>query len=360
MRTLCPPFKMNPILIGSLLFGRHRTILIESDAYREENGKRIGVLGAARITPSALIQPAGKLDGVEVAAVAARDVGRARRFAEKHHIGRVHSSYGDLLEDPDIDAIYNPLPNSHHAEWTIRALEAGKHVLCEKPLASNAAEARRMAESAESSGKNLATAYHWYYHPLANRVGEILASGELGRIREVEAVFFLPLIERKNIRWQFELAGGSMMDLGGYAVSILEFLAGGRPEVREAQAKVRVPQVDSLMEAALDFPGGVTGRLSVSLAKWFSIGARVVGETGSLQISNPVLPQIYNRLVLNTSAGIRREKIPGEATYFYQLKAFHHWCAGGEPMVTDGRYGAANMETIDAVYRAAGLRERGI
>src|SRR6185295_11726888 len=141
---------------------------------------RIGVLGAAAIVPMALTKPALAVPEVQITAIAARDPKRAQGFARKHHIPRVHETYTDLLADPEIDAIYNPLPNSLHAEWTIRALRAGKHVLCEKPFASNAREAEEMANAAKETGLVLSEAFAYRYHPITARVKDILASGELG------------------------------------------------------------------------------------------------------------------------------------------------------------------------------------
>ena len=154
---------------------------------------RFGILGAARIAPMALIQPARRVAEAQVVAVAARDGAKARAFATKHGIPRVHDSYDALLADPEIDAIYNPLPNGLHCEWTIRALRAGKHVLCEKPIASNAAEAQQMAEAARETGRVLVEAFHWRYHPLAKRVKELLASGAIGAPRHYAATFGFPI-----------------------------------------------------------------------------------------------------------------------------------------------------------------------
>ena len=145
---------------------------------------RIGILGAARIAPMALCRPAREVEGVEVVAIAARDAARAQQFAAKHGIAKVHASYDALLADDAIDAIYNPLPNGLHAEWTIRALEAGKHVLCEKPIASNAAEAAQMAEAAERTGRVLMEAFHWRYHRLAALMREVVLT-EVGEFRHV-------------------------------------------------------------------------------------------------------------------------------------------------------------------------------
>ncbi len=149
------------------------------------NQLRIGVLSAARIVPSALLSPAKQTPEVIVSGIAARNPQRAQAFARKHHIPRVFASYDELIADPDLDAVYIPLPNGLHAAWTIKALEAGKHVLCEKPFASNAEEAEQMAEAAERSGRVLMEAFHYRYHPLAARMKEIVTSGELGTIRHI-------------------------------------------------------------------------------------------------------------------------------------------------------------------------------
>ena len=190
---------------------------------------RIGTLGAARITPMALLRPARQVPEATVVAVAARDAQRAGKFATKHRIANVHTSYEAMIADPNLEAIYNPLPNSHHCLWTIKALEAGKHVLCEKPLAANAADAQRMADAAASSGRVLMEAFHWRYHPLAARMREIVDSGELGKIRHIETHFCIPLWIPGDIRFRLDLAGGATMDTGCYAISILRFLAGAEP-----------------------------------------------------------------------------------------------------------------------------------
>jgi predicted dehydrogenase len=141
---------------------------------------RIGILGAARIAPTALVKPAKGNVEVVVAAVAARDVSRARAFAAKHDVARVHGSYETLIADPGLDAVYNSLPNGLHGRWTQAALAAGKDVLCEKPFTANAAEAREIAELAAKSGRVVMEAFHYRYHPLALRIEQIIASGELG------------------------------------------------------------------------------------------------------------------------------------------------------------------------------------
>src|SRR5256885_6357900 len=175
---------------------------------------RVGVLGAARIAPNALIKPARDVAEVEVTAIAARDKAKADRFATKHGIPRVHDRYDALLADPDIDAIYNPLPNGLHGKWTIAALEAGKHVLCEKPFTANADEAVEVAKVEARTGLVVMEAFHYRYHPLAARLVEIVHDGMLGTIEHIETSMMFPLLPRGDIRWQLGLAGGSTMDVG--------------------------------------------------------------------------------------------------------------------------------------------------
>jgi predicted dehydrogenase len=323
---------------------------------------RIGVLGAARIAPMALIRPARQVPEVAVVAVAARDPQRARAFADKHGIPTVHPTYEALIADPEIDALYNPLPNSLHCEWTIRALHAGKHVLCEKPLAANAAEAVRMAEAAQQSGRVLVEAFHWRYHPLAARMKEIIDSGELGAVRHVEAHLCIPLLLPGDIRYRLDLAGGATMDTGCYAVSIVRYLAGAEPEVVHAEARLSSPGVDRWMRADLRFPDGRSGCITCALfsAVLLRASARVRGDRGELTVLNPIAPHLYHRLSVRTNAGSRRERLHGDATYTYQLRAFAAAVRTGSPVPTGPEHAVANMRVIDAIYTKAGLQRRGI
>ena len=322
---------------------------------------RIGILGAARIAPMALVRPARQVPQAAVVAVAARDPQRAQAFAQKHGIMRVHPSYDALLADPEIDAVYNALPNSLHCEWTIRALEAGKHVLCEKPIASNTAEAERMADAARRTGRVLVEAFHWRYHPLAARMRAIIDSGELGTVRHVEAHMCIPLPVPGDIRYRLDLAGGATMDTGCYAINIARFLAGAEPEVVRAAARLSSPGVDRAMEADLRFPDGSTGRITCSLlsAVLLRISARVRGDRGEMAVFNPVVPQLLNWITVRTAAGKRRERIAGDPTYTYQLRAFVEAVRTGARVPTGPDSAIANMRVIDAVYRKAGLQPRG-
>lgn len=321
---------------------------------------RIGILGAARITPLALIEPAGERSDVTVAAIAARDPERARKFAERYAIPKVHASYEDLLADPEIDAVYIPLPNGLHGRWTIAALRAGKHVLCEKPFTANAAEAEAVAVVAQSSDRVVMQAFHYRYHALTARMLEIIDSGELGQIERIEARFCIPL-PIKDIRWDLRLAGGSLMDTGGYAIHLVRTLAGAEPTVKSARAKLHGPGVDRLLKAELEFADGRTGAVTGGLlsAHLLSIAAKVTGSQGAMEITNFVMPQYWHRLTIRTSQGKRTERVGKHpSSYGAQLRVFANAVLNGGPVLTDVADAVATMRVIDACYAAAGLPRR--
>ncbi len=292
-----------------------------------------------------------------VAAVAARDGARAREFAAKNGIARVHDSYQALIADPDLDAIYNPLPNGLHGKWTRAAIEAGKHVLCEKPFTANAAEAREIAELAAQSDRIVMEAFHYRYHPLALRTEQLIASGALGKLKRVETALCFPLPKFSDIRYNYPLAGGALMDAGCYAVHMARTFGGSTPEVVSAQAKLRDPQIDRAMTAELQFPEGHTGRIRCSMwsARLLEISARVIGERGELRVFNPVTPQFVHRLTVRSADGKRVERFSRRPSYAYQLDAFAGAVLRGEPVKTTPEDAIENMTVIDAIYRAAGL-----
>src|SRR4029079_829423 len=193
----------------------------------------------------------GNVAEATIGAVAARDRSRAAAFAAKHGIAKVCDSYAALIADPAIDAIYNPLPNGLHAEWTIAALQAGKHVLCEKPFTANAKEAEDVAAVAARTGLVVMEAVHYRYHPLAHRMREIVDSGELGTTRHVEAALCFPLPKFSDIRYRYDLAGGATMDVGTYTVHMARLLGREEPEVVSAHPKLKSIDVDRAMRAEL-------------------------------------------------------------------------------------------------------------
>jgi predicted dehydrogenase len=318
---------------------------------------RIGVLGAARITPAALIKPARRTGKAQVVVVAARDTERARAYANKHKIPRVAESYEAVLADPDVQAIYIPLPNGLHGHWTIAALEAGKHVLCEKPFTANADEARLVAEAAASHpGLVVMEAFHYEYHPMTRRLVEIVQSGELGIIKEIDIAFSAPLAKRGDIRYRLDLAGGAMMDMGCYPISLLRLLAAG-PRVTGATAKLSSPGVDRAMDARFSLPEGGTARIRCSMfsSSVLRLHAEVIGSEGTLKVFNPFAPHFGHRVRIENAAGTRREKFSRRATYDYQLEAFVAAIEDGAGFPTTAMDAIRTMELIDATYTAAGL-----
>jgi predicted dehydrogenase len=318
---------------------------------------RIGVMGAAGITGRALIQPARSVDEVEVTAVAARDPQRARAFAKEHDIPVVHQSYDELLADDSLDAIYVPLVNSLHAKWTIAALEAGHHVLCEKPFASNAVQAAEMVATAERTRRRLVEAYHWRYHPVANRMLELARA--IGPLEDLEVRFSIS-IPSDNVRYELALAGGSFMDLGCYCMHIARTIAGGNPRVVSATAVEGSKGIDLSMEAVLKFGDSLDAVVSCSMigeTSWpESMFVRASGRRGELKVLNPMAPQWGHQIHAELSDGTTvNEVIQAGSSYEYQLRAFCRVVSGEEEPLTGGADAIGTMAAIDDVYIASGL-----
>jgi predicted dehydrogenase len=305
----------------------------------------------------ALIKPAKDRSDVVVAAVGARDLARASDFAAKHGIATAYGSYEELIADPGLDAVYIPLPNGLHGRWMRAALDAGKHVLCEKPFTANAAEAATIADHAARSDRVVMEAFHYRYHPMALRIEEVVASGELGKLQRVETTLCFPLPKFSDIRYDYALGGGATMDAGCYAVHMARTFGGGTPQVVSAHAMLRDHQIDRAMTAEVVFPGGHTGRINCSMwsRNLFQMSAKVVGEHGELRALNPVMPQMFHRLSVRSSAGKRVERFSRRPTYAYQLDAFVGAVLRGEPVKTTPADAVQNMTVIDAIYAAAGL-----
>jgi predicted dehydrogenase len=321
---------------------------------------RIGILGAARIAPAACIRPARAVDGVEVVAVAARDGARARAYAAKHGIPRVHDGYRQLLDDPDIDAVYNPLPNGLHGVWTLRAMEAGKHVLCEKPFTANAAEAEVVAAAVGRSDRVVMEAFHYRYHPMMLRALEIVGSGEIGVLDRVDTAMCIPLPMPRDIRYRVDLAGGATMDIGCYAVHLWRTLAGSEPTVVGARAKSMSEGVDRALSATLSTGSGISGGLKCSLlsSSLLRLHARVVGSEGTMTLFNPLGPHVVNRTTVTVGRKRRVEHAERTSTYNFQMRAFRDAVGSGLPFPTTAGDAVANMEVVDALYRKAGMSPR--
>jgi predicted dehydrogenase len=318
---------------------------------------RIGVLGAARIAPKAIVKPATTNPDVEVVAVAARDRIRAQAFATAHAIPRVLDDYDALIADPDIDAIYNPLPNALHARTTIAALDAGKHVLCEKPFTANATDADAVAAAAARSTTVVMEAFHYRYHPLFQRVLEL--TGPLGRLHDVRARMIAIVPKKTDIRYQLELAGGATMDVGCYAIHQIRSVVGAEPTVESATAKLASPGVDRAMSASFTFADGPAGRMECALldARAPIADLRITGDRGTVHVYFPTRPELAWISTRIDGRG-SRERVRGESTFSYQLRAFCDAALRGAPVLTGPADSVATMRVIDAVYAAAGLAAR--
>ena len=319
---------------------------------------KIGVLGAARISKDALIKPARKVDGVEVTAIAARDRQRAADAAAKHGIPNVLDGYEAMLADPEIDAVYIPLPNGLHGQWTLKAIAAGKHVLCEKPFTANADEARVVAKAAKASSVVVMEAHHTSHHTQTKRAAEIVRDGVLGDVESAGASFIVPMPPSGDIRWNVALAGGSLMDLGCYPVRWLRDVLGVVPTVTSATANDRAG-IDASMDARLDY-AGVAGR--VRAAMWTNppllIEAEVRGSAGVMKVRMPFQPHIKGKISVD-GPGLRiREKADKHASYAFQLEAFRDAVETGGPNITDSAAAVETMQTIDDIYLAAGMDVR--
>ncbi len=321
---------------------------------------RIGVLGAARISEHAIVLPA-QLTGTRLVAVAARDSTRAQSFARQHGVERVVDSYEALVEDPEVEAIYNPLANGLHGPWNLRAIAAGKHVLTEKPFASNVVEAIATRDAADAAGVRVMEAFHYRYHPVMLRMMELTSEGELGTIERVEANMEIPAPPLEDPRWSVELAGGAMMDLGCYSVHACRTLGaflGGDPVLVSARGREHLgaPGVDEWIEADLGFPSGATGAANCSMAAdavRFSL--RVIGTLGEARAHNLLAPPDDDRITVAIGGDERVERLGIRTSYTYQLEVFTRWVREGGTIPTDADDAVENMRIIDAVYALSGM-----
>jgi predicted dehydrogenase len=319
---------------------------------------RVGVLGAARIVRGALLAPARVVPDVRVSVIGARDPDRAEAYARRYGIADAVGGYQAVLEHPEVDAVYIPLPNSLHAEWVVRAVQAGKHVLCEKPFVSNGAQAQAVADSVVDGHRVVMQAFHYRYHPFFGRLREVVASGELGAIRRMGVTLHAPIPPGRDIRWNFDLAGGSMMDLGSYAVHMLRQLSGEEPAVVSAVAKtIRDGRLDRIMRARLEFPTGYGADLSVAMwsGRVLELSLTVVSERGTMKVRNPLMPHLFGRASIRTRDGRRVDHAERRPSYLYQLEAFRDAALNGAPVLTGAADAVATMRVIDAIYTAAGL-----
>ena len=321
---------------------------------------RIGVLGAANIARLFITSLNGSAK-MDVCAVASRDGNKAAAFAQENGIAQSFGSYEAMLADASIEAIYNPQPNNLHAEWTIKAANAGKHVLCEKPFAANAAETKLMFDAAAANNVFVVEAYPYRAQPQTIKLAELLREGAIGKVQLIQASFGFPLPVSGNIRWDPLLAGGALMDAGSYPVSLVRMIAGERPTRVHAMARFTDRGVDSTLIGSIDFPGGLLAQISCSFGTARHRHAVIIGDAGSIETtfyndtSGTLPPQIVIKrgialdapreiIELEPAQGFR---VQGEAFYDLVRSGWASW-PGATPAET-----VDIMLTIDALAASA-------
>jgi xylose dehydrogenase (NAD/NADP) len=310
---------------------------------------RVGILSTARIN-RLVIAPAGESDKVEITAVASRDAERAREYAQEWGIERAYGSYEELLADPDVDAIYNPLPNAMHVEWSIRALEAGKHVLCEKPLSRHPEDVERAFDVAEREGLLLTEAFMYRHNPQTARLVELVRGGAVGEARVVRAAFSFTITDEANIRLAADLEGGALMDVGCYCVSGSRVIAGEPRRVYGTGVWER--GVDTVFTGTLEFADDVIAQFDCGFRLPNRDELEVVGSEGSIFLDDPW----HSRqpvIEVRREDDVERIELEPVDSYRLELENLADAIRGDGELLL-GREDAVNQaRAIDALYRSA-------
>jgi predicted dehydrogenase len=309
---------------------------------------RWGILSTANITDKLLDSGTDQ----EFVAVGSRDGARAEAYAREKGIARAHASYEELLADPEVDAIYNPLPNALHVEWSIRALEAGKHVLCEKPLSRRPEDVERAFDVAEREGRVLAEAFMWRHHPQVARARELIDGGAIGDLRVIRSHFAFPAAAG-DIRLQAGLDGGGLMDVGCYCVSGCRTFAGAEPERAAADLVPGGDGVDVALAATLRFPGDVLAHFDCGLVYPGGHVLEAVGTGGSVRLTDPWHGREAIVELRAADGSVERSEAGPANSYALELADFEAAVRGDrEPLLgRDDALGQAR--TISALYTSA-------
>ncbi len=326
---------------------------------------RYGILGAANIAIKRFIPGALSAHNSVVHAIASRDLSRAREVAARFAIPVAYGSYRELLDDPDIDAVYIPLPNTLHAEWTIAAAEAGKAILCEKPLGVGSEEAQRMIDAARANGVLLMEAFMYRFHPQHARVREILDADEIGAVRAVRTAFTFQLepFDPANVRLQRELAGGALMDVGCYCVNAARMIFGEEPQWASAQWDFREQfGVEVSLAGVLTFSDARTATFDCGFRAAGQGSYTIAGTKGQIDVPTAFVPQPVDTTIrVIAGAASREETIPGVDQYRLEAIEFADAFLRRRPLRIPPQDAVATLRAIEALHRSAaagGLRER--
>jgi predicted dehydrogenase len=317
---------------------------------------RLGLLSTANIN-QAILFGAGGTDRVEVVAVASRDAARAEAYAAQHGIATAHGSYEALLADPGVDAVYVSLPNGMHHEWTMHALAAGKHVLCEKPYTRHPGEAEEAFDAAEAAGLVLMEGFMYRHHPQTATIARLVTEGAVGPVLTVKAVFSFALADLTNVRAIPELDGGALMDVGCYCVSGSRLVA-GEPETVLAEQVVGETGIDMALYGTLRFPGDVVAQIEASFLAPGRQTLAVVGETGMLRAHAPWRVDWGGDLVLEREGEKEVVAVEAADSYTRQLENLADAVEGRAPALLGRADAVAQARAIDALYRSAASGSR--
>jgi D-xylose 1-dehydrogenase (NADP+, D-xylono-1,5-lactone-forming) len=312
---------------------------------------RWGILSTARIAQR-IVEGARLSENAEIVAVGSRDLTRAQAYADEHGIERVHGSYEDLLADPEIDAVYIPLPNSLHVPWTITALEAGKHVLCEKPLTRDPAQVERAFDAAERAGRVLMEAFMWRFHPQTDELVRLVRSGAVGDVRLVRTAFGFGGIHPDNVRLQPSLEGGALMDVGCYCVSALRLLCGEPERVSGEQVLTGENGVDIRFAGTLRFAGDVVATFDCGMDVHRRHSIEVVGSDGTILVPSPWQTPLGTEILVTRE---ETERIVPETVdpYARELDEVAAAIAEGRPARLGRDESLGQARVIAALYRSA-------
>jgi len=310
---------------------------------------RWGFLGASRIGRRALAPAIAAAAGHALHAVGARDAERARAFADEFGAARCYGGYQQVIDDPTLDAIYVALPNDAHLPWTLRALEAGKHVLCEKPLALTADEVRQMQDTERRSGRRAMEGFCHLAHPQVAQARELIADGAIGSIVSMESRYGFALDRADDYRWIARHGGGALYDIGCYCVSIMRALS-GRETVRAAAVSTMRGEVDATLTGLLDFGNGIGGQFTCSYVSAYTQQVTVIGSGGVLTLDTPFASKgRTTRLTM----GDAREEFSASDPYVAMVDAFGRAVRGEAEMRYDLAWSLRQAEALDALRAAA-------
>jgi predicted dehydrogenase len=320
---------------------------------------RLGILSTADIGRNRVIPALRHCRNLEVAAVASRSLDKAQAFARDMGIPKAYGSYDELLADPDIDAIYNPLPNSLHAEWSIKCAEAGKPCLCEKPLASDAPEAQTMVDAFAQRNLLFAEAFMYRFHPQTQRVREMVQSGAIGDLREISAAFSFVIQNEDDIRLSKPLAGGALMDIGCYCVNVMRLMTGEEPDEAKAIARVgQRSQVDESLAGVLSFPSGALGHFDCSFRLPFTHTYELRGTKGRILVEQAfvVPPDRQTTIRYWHNNDYEEITIPPANSYTLMAEDFADALLNNRSPKFSPQDAVRNMQALDRLYASAGIR----